>query len=109
MVKAPAIDGTVRALVPGRDPTFSPDGSWIAYSADVAGEPKLFRVRPDGTGRSRIGRGALGELRPTISPDGRYVVYLSYLGVRERLYLRRFDGTGDRLLFRDGDGAYPVW
>jgi hypothetical protein len=86
LVKSPAIDGPVRALVPGRDPTFSPDGSWIVYSAEVAGEAKLFRVRPNGTGRSRIGRGSLAEHQPAISPDGRYVVYLSYLGV-----------------------AYPVW
>jgi Tol biopolymer transport system component len=75
----------------------------------VAGSWKLFRIRPNGTGRARIGNGALEEQRPAISPDGRYVVYLSELGPRERLYLRRFDGTGDRLLFRDGDGAYPVW
>ncbi len=109
VVRSPAATGPVRELAPGRDPTFTPDGHWLAYSGPVAGSWKLFRIRPNGTGRVRIGNGALEEQRPAISPDGRYVVYLSELGSRERLYLRRFDGTGDRLLFRDGDGAYPVW
>ncbi len=109
VVRSPATSGPVRDLAPGRDPTFTPDGHWLVYSAPMAGSWKLFRIRPDGTGRARIGNGALEEQRPAISPDGRYVVYLSELGPRERLYLRRFDGTGDRLLFRDGDGAYPVW
>jgi len=109
MVRSLATPGRVRNLAPGRDPTFTPDGRWLAYSGPVAGSWKLFRIRPDGTGRARIGNGALEEQRPAISPDGRYVVYLAELGPRERLYLRRFDGTGDRLLFRDGDGAYPVW
>jgi Tol biopolymer transport system component len=109
VVRAPVVEGAPRALAPGREPTFSPDGQWIAYSAPVRGLWKVWRVRPDGTGRAPIGRGMREEQRPAISPDGRLVVYVSELDHRQQLYLRRFDGTGDRILFANGDGGHPVW
>jgi Tol biopolymer transport system component len=49
------------------------------------------------------------EQRPTISPDGRLVAYVAEIDHRQQLYLRRFDGSGDRVLFANGDGAFPVW
>jgi Tol biopolymer transport system component len=109
VVRSPVLSGAPRAVAPGREPTFSPDGQWIAYSAPLRGEWKLWRVRPDGRGRAPIGKGMNREQGPAISPDGRLVVYVSELAHRQRLYLRRFDGTGDRILFADGDGANPVW
>ncbi len=109
VVRSPVLSGVPRAVAPGREPTFSPDGQWIAYSAPVRGEWKLWRVRPDGRGRAPIGKGMNREQRPAISPDGRLVVYVSELAHRQQLYLRRFDGTGDRILFANGDGANPVW
>lgn len=105
----PVLDGAPRAIAPGRSPTFTPDGEWIVYSAPVRGEWKLWRIRPDGTGRAPIGRGAFNELRPAISPDGELVAYVIEAGVRPWLYLRRFDGSGDRILFSDGDADNPVW
>ncbi|MDH3213816.1 MAG: hypothetical protein OEM05_15145 [Myxococcales bacterium] len=109
MVRSPVVEGAPRAVAPGREPSFSPDSEWIAYSAPVRGEWKLWRVRSDGSGRAPIGRGMREEQLPAISPDGRLVVYVSEVDHRQQLYLRRFDGTGDRILFADGDGAYPVW
>ena len=72
--------------------------------------PALWRIRRDGTGRTRIGRGSgAEEYGPAVSPDGSLVVYESVSGNRYRLFVRRFDGTGDRVLFSDGDGTYVVW
>jgi hypothetical protein len=98
-----------RRLGPGREPRFCGDGEWIVYSAPVKRGRKLWRVRPDGTGRAPIGRGVLDEGTPACSPDGTLVTY----GVTEehfdRLYVRRFDGSGDRILYADGGASYPVW
>ncbi len=110
VVRSPAATGPNRDLAPGHEPTFSPDSRWIAYSALRQKEWRLWRVRPDGTGRAPIGRrGMYTEQRPTISPDGRLVAYVAEIEHRQQLYLRRFDGSGDRVLFANGDGAFPVW
>jgi Tol biopolymer transport system component len=109
MVRMPPLDGPVRRIGPGRHPSFSPDGEWIVYSAPVQGQWRLYRIRPDGSGRKAIGQGTLDEIHPSFSPDGRLLVYVADDGYSRRIYLRRFDGTGDRVLLRSGGGEDPVW
>lgn len=110
LVRSPLVAGPTRPLVPGRDPRFSADGEWIVYAAPHARETRLFRVRPDGSGRAPIGAGRRSESSPATSPDDRLVVYVAAeKAPRRHLYLRRFDGSGDRILFADGDGEFPVW
>jgi Tol biopolymer transport system component len=104
------LDGepTPRRLGPGREPAFSPDG-WVLFSARVDGQWQIWRIRPDGRGRARVGTGVLDESQPAGSPDGGYVAYVVEEEFRRSLYVRRLDGTGDRILFRDGDVEFPVW
>jgi TolB protein len=105
-----AEDAPSRSIAKGREPAFSPDGEWIVYSRAVGKTPALWRVRRDGTGRTRLGRGSgADEYGPTVSPDGSLVVYESVSGNRYRLFVRRFDGTGDSVLFSNGDGTHAVW
>ncbi len=105
---APEGRGPPRRLGPGREPSFAPDG-WLLFSARVAGQWQLWRIRPDGTGRARVGEGVLDEGHPAVSPDGRYVAYVVGQDQRRYLNLRRIDGSGDRILFRNGDAEFPVW
>ncbi len=109
IARMPVLGGEPQILGPGRDPAFSPDGEWIVYSAPVRRGWKLYRIRPDGSGRNAIGRGVLDEMEPSFSPGGRLVVYVSHDGVNKNIYLRRFDGTGDRVLLESGGGYAPVW
>lgn len=100
----------VVALAPGRQPRFSADGAWIVYTAPLGKDWRIWRMRPDGSSRARIGSSERSEARPTLSPDGRFVAYVSSEALPRRyLYLRRFDGSGDMILFADGDGENPVW
>jgi hypothetical protein len=100
-----------RVVARGTDPVFTPDGTWIVYSAIGARGNRLFRVRPDGAGRTPIGAGTTDETQPAVSPDGAYVAYVSREkeSQRERLRVRRFDGTGDRPFLTSGDADAPVW
>jgi TolB protein len=109
LVRTLPLEGEPARLGPGRDPSFSPDGQWIVYSARAKGVWSLYRVRPDGSGRARIGIGTADQMQPAVSPDGRLVIYVAQDGHFRRLYLRRFDGSGDRILLDDGDAEQPVW
>ncbi len=99
-----------RPITPGLAPSFSPDGQWIVFGRGMREDSKLWRIRTDGVGRTRLGVGSgAEEYRPVVSPDGRFVVYESVLENRSRLFLRQFDGAGDVVLFSDGDGMHAIW
>jgi Tol biopolymer transport system component len=106
-----ASDPKPRVIARGVDPVFTPDGEWIVYSATTTRGIRLFRIRPDGAGRTAIGAGAEDEHDPAVSPDGAYVAYVVREAEteRERLRVRRFDGSGDRPLVTSGDASSPVW
>jgi Tol biopolymer transport system component len=62
-----------------RNPTFSPNGHWVAYERDVerrghARRSDIFVVRRDGTHRRRVTHGGVSA-QPTFSPDGRWLAF----------------------------------
>jgi RTX calcium-binding nonapeptide repeat (4 copies)/WD40-like Beta Propeller Repeat len=76
-----------RTIAEGLDPTWSPDGRWIAYTAT---REAIHIVAPDGTNNRRI---AAGE-RPVWSPDSSYLAYHR----QESIYIGRPDGSNERRL-----------
>jgi len=83
----PAEHGSPRNLtatsgVAERDPTWSPDGKWIAYFSDGSGEYDLYVVQSDGKGESRKltseGDGYLNS--PVWSPDSKRIAYQDKVG-----------------------------
>jgi sugar lactone lactonase YvrE len=103
--------GDPHVVANGQQPAFSPDGQWIVYVARTTQGHRIFRVRPDGAGRTPVGYGNTDESHPAVSPDGHYLTYVSVGDdKRERVRVRHFpEGTGDRPLLGDGDGSMPVW
>jgi dipeptidyl aminopeptidase/acylaminoacyl peptidase len=103
--------GAARVIARGKEPAFTPSGDWIVYSAQQRGRWRLWRMRPDGSGKLPIGESALDEHEPSVSPDGRFVVFvgLEKDSTRERLFVRAFDGRGDRALLEREEATQPAW
>ena len=78
-----ALNGTsaIRRLTlegKSRFPVWSPDGQWIAFQSDRAGDRGIFRQRADGTGvAERLTTAAAGEehVPESWSPDGRHLSF----------------------------------
>jgi len=101
-----------RVIARGREARFSPSGDQVVYSRERSEGWRLWRMRPDGSGKTALGHAAQGdadERHPTVSPDGEYVAYVAEEEGRQRIRIRRMDGSGDRLLIELADGTLPVW
>jgi TolB protein len=61
----------------GAQPTWSPDGNWIAFSEFLLdGYPAIFVVHPDGTGLQQLTDGSY-DIQPCWNPDSRSLVFTS--------------------------------
>jgi tricorn protease len=69
-----------------RDPSWSPDGKWIAYFSDETGEYQLYVKQSDGREKARqLTDSKRGYLyAPTWSPDSKWIAYWDKAGL---LYL----------------------
>jgi Tol biopolymer transport system component len=111
MAVDPGAPAPPRVLTRGREASFSADGAWIVYSAPVRGSWKIWRMRPDGSGKHPLGASPRRERQPAASPDGRFIVYVSEEseGGRQQLWVRALPAAIDRPLAHDHDGLLPAW
>jgi Tol biopolymer transport system component len=116
--------GEVRRLTDNvvRDsyPSWSPDGSLIAFVRTLASGPlrrvryneELFVMRADGTGQRRLTHFRFEDLMPSWSPDGSRIVFARRVPQSlTALYTIRPDGTGLRRVARAPAGFHsdPAW
>jgi Tol biopolymer transport system component len=100
VVKADGSD--MGKLVEGGNPTWSPDGSWIAFVMGRDHGADLWKIHPDGTGLTQLTQVTGWDELPVWSPDGSRITFLS----QRVLYLVNADGTGLSIL-ADIKGAFP--
>ena len=86
---------------PDFDPSWSPDGTQIAFRSERSGEPEIWVMNADGTDQRRLAAG----LSPAWSPDGLFIAFAGRAG----LSVIRPDGTGLRVLPHTEGGEYPSW
>ncbi|MEP7115946.1 MAG: amidohydrolase, partial [Acidobacteriota bacterium] len=80
----PASGGTATRITDvfndARQPTFSPDGKWIAFFAYRDGGYDLWAIAPDGTQQHKLTWGAFDDREPVFSHDGTRVAFSSDRG-----------------------------
>jgi len=107
----PAEHGTPRAItrtngVAERSPAWSPDGRWIAFFDDTAGEYELFIVAADGSGERRQLTQEAGPFKTGItwSPDSKHIGYTDRAGT---LRLVTLEGGAIAVVDREPRGGAP--
>jgi TolB protein len=81
-------DETRLAARPGQDgsPSFSPDGTRIAFIATSDGHPEIYVMNSDGTGLARVTHSADEKGAPEFSADGQSIIFSSNRAGRYALY-----------------------
>jgi Tol biopolymer transport system component len=91
------------------DPTWSPDGSMIAFASSRAGERQLFVMNADGSNIRQVTNLNNMGGRSTWSLDGtKLAFYRGPFGDRN-IYIINIDGTGLVQLTNGGDNLGPSW
>lgn len=100
-----------RAITTGNDidPTWSPDGSMIAFASSRAGARQLFVMDADGANIRQVTN--LPEMggRNTWSPDGSKLAFYAGPTGNRNIYVINIDGSGLVQLTDGGDNLGPSW
>jgi dipeptidyl aminopeptidase/acylaminoacyl peptidase len=101
--------GPVRWLSRGsgtdRQPVFTPDGAWVAFSSNRSGNLDLWAISTvDGSVRHLTDDEA-EDWDPGFSPDGRHLLWSSNRTGPFEIWIANADGSGARQLSRDGADA----
>lgn len=90
------------------EPTWSPDGSRIAFVSDSADTSVLYTIGADGTGLKRVPNTPADVTAPEWSPDGSQIAFAASRGLERALYTIRPDGTNRTTLATESKGN-PSW
>ena len=106
----PATGGTAIALTDpegdARQPSWSPDGTRIAFQAYWAGDYDVWAVNADGSGLAQITSGPFDDREPHWSPDGSSIAFSSdRSGTYDIWEVALVDGEARRLT-NGGDNEY---
>ena len=91
------------------DPTWSADGSMIAFASSGAGARQLFVMNADATNIRQVTNLDNMGGRSSFSPDGTKLTFYRGLTGDHNIYIINIDGTGLVQLTDGGDNLGPSW
>lgn len=90
------------------DPTWSPDGRFLAYSSDKGGTTNVWVQQISGGDPIQVTKGPGPNWQPDWSPDGRYIAYRSESGASGIFIVPALGGAGQERMIAPF-GYYPRW
>ena len=96
---------------PAKDimPTFSPDGSHVAFASDRSGNWDIYVVDVAGGKAIQLTNSPTHDLHPSFSPDGTKLVYCSYGAKSGQWELVVVDVNNPATRQIIGHGLFPQW
>jgi len=92
------------------DPTWSPDGSKIAFYSNRDGDYEIYVMSAGGTGVTKLTDNTAGDGDPDWSPDGTRIVFHSDRDGDLEIYVMNADGTNQtRLTHNSATDSDPTW
>ena len=89
---------------------WSPDGTRIAFTADRAGDRRIFVMNADGTDLVKLTDHPAGNGAPAWSPDGRRIAFTVQRFGNDEIFVINADGTElVNLTHHPADDAAPAW
>jgi Tol biopolymer transport system component len=90
-------------------PTWSPDGSRLAFVSDREGNREIYLISPDGTGIVNLTNNPAYDSNPVWSPSGRHIAFLSNREGRLALYVMDAGGGNPTKIGENSVISQPVW
>jgi Tol biopolymer transport system component len=88
-----------------RQPAYSPDGKWIAFSAMRNGNLDLWMTSPETGETRRLTDDGAQDWDPGFTPDGKYLLWSSNRSGTFEIWIAEVDGRNARQLTHDGRDA----
>ncbi len=90
--------------------TWSPDGKWIAFTSDRAGNWEIYKMSTDGKTIVRLTENPAQDGWPWWTPDGKHIVFSSDRNGQTQIYIMDVDGSNVKQLtnLQDRTNLYPA-
>jgi Tol biopolymer transport system component len=90
-------------------PTWSPDGSRLAFVSDRDGNREIYLTSPDGTSLINLTNNPAYDSNPVWSPSGRHIAFLSNRDNGLGLYAMDADGSNPTKIGESSVISQPAW
>lgn len=84
------------------NPSFSPDGSKIAFTSDRDGNDEIYVMNADGTEQVRLTNNQAWDWQPEFSPDGSKIAFTTDRDGNVEIYVMNTNGTNQVRLTNNG-------